>query len=398
MDSDEEAELQALRNAKQYGGRQAVDNVGVARGAIKKGGRQKSESEEEYAVEDDEDEATAEMKKHFPMKFGKIITKQHKGDAKLNFEDENDFLMAHAMQARKKEEAKKAAAGSVQVGRKGGIAKDIKDVAKEKEGDASSSALATKVGAIGAGEGDEDESGDEGGAASAVGAWKGKKGQGQNKNDTRKGADIADDDDTPLTHEVRISAFKKSMTAIGLDPAGSRMVCGDLLGSYKFYDFAGMNEGKQHFREMSPVGTVRCEAISFCPSGGMVLCISADCQARVYDRDGSTRDAATRHYKRVDKHLVHNTVKGDMYVRMLEHTKGHTQVVVDGVWNPLDNNKWLTCSIDGSMRLWDLEGPVSGMGQELNSMVVMKTQDARGICVGGVGGQKNRFVPYVRCI
>lgn len=372
MDSDDEAELKQLRQAKQYGGRKEAGNVGAARGAIKRG-RQKSESEDEYVVEQEEDdEATLAMKQHLPMTFGKVVIKQNKGDTKFNFEDEDTFSAIHAEQARKKDSAK-ATAGSIQIGRKGGIS-----TKRQKEVEVPD---AKKIGAIEAGEDKEDDDGDEEDDPS-VGSWKKKQ-----KTDDRKGLDIADDDDLPVTHEVRIPSWeRKAMTAIALDAAGSRMVTGSQFGPYKFYDFAGMNETKKHFREMDPVGIVRVEAISFCPSGGHAVFCSADCQARVYDRDGSVRDAATRHYKRQDKNMLNMTIKGDMYVRMLEHTKGHSQIIVDAMWNPLDNQKFITSSLDGSIRKWDLEGETAGMDKHLCSVAVLKCLDRRNQCIGGVTG------------
>merc|ERR1719281_1816890 len=102
------------------------------------------------------------------------------------------------------------------MGRRGGIAKDAN---AKKETDASSSQTLAKVGGIV--EGEENDSGDE--AVSAVGAWN-KKGK-KSETDDRKGSDIVDDDELPVTHEVRIPSFDKPMTALGFDPAGSRMVC-----------------------------------------------------------------------------------------------------------------------------------------------------------------------------
>ena len=49
------------------------------------------------------------------------------------------------------------------------------------------------------------------------------------------------------------------------------------------------------------------------------------------------------------------TVKGYMYVKDLNLTKGHTNTINDGLFHPINNNDFATASADGSIRLWDLE-------------------------------------------
>jgi len=196
---------------------------------------------------------------------------------------------------------------------------------------------------------------------------------------TAKYIEEDDNDGLPVTHEVHIPAYEKSiLTAFALDRAGSRMVTGSMAGQFKYYDFIGMNETKQHFRLMEPLGQCRVEALSFCPSGGTVLCLSADAQARIYDRDGSSRTAECR-LKRADPHLIQSTIKGDMYVRMLEDTKGHTQAITDGMFHPYSNELFITSSLDGTVRIWDLNGQTGGMSQDLIQNHVLKTIDKRGL-------------------
>lgn len=49
------------------------------------------------------------------------------------------------------------------------------------------------------------------------------------------------------------------------------------------------------------------------------------------------------------------TVKGYMYVKDLNLTKGHTNSVNDGSFHPINQNDFVTASSDGSLRLWDTE-------------------------------------------
>ena len=40
-------------------------------------------------------------------------------------------------------------------------------------------------------------------------------------------------------------------------------------------------------------------------------------------------------------------------------TKGHVTRVTGGDWHPTKRNEMLTCSVDGSVRLWNLNGKKS---------------------------------------
>jgi len=193
----------------------------------------------------------------------------------------------------------------------------------------------------------------------------------------------------PVSHEAVIPAHTqngkdgksgKAVTAIGLDPAGSRMIAGSMDGQLKFYDFNGMSEAKESFREMEPVEAHSIQAISYSTTGGVALIVCSDSYARIYDRDGSFKP-------------VQSTVKGDMYVRDMTHTQGHTQMLTHGMWNPHGCDNWITSSLDGTIRIWDLKSKPVGMDQVLPSVHVLKTLDKRNVCVGGSCGRGGGLYP-----
>lgn len=184
----------------------------------------------------------------------------------------------------------------------------------------------------------------------------------------------------PVSHEVSIQAYEKAVTALGLDPKGSRMATGSMEGSLKFYDFNGMSEVKEAFRSMEPVEAHVIGAVSWGLTGGNVLVTCSDTHARIYDREGSSKP-------------IQMTVKGDMYVRMAEHTKGHTQTITDGMWHPFQRDMFLTSSLDGTLRIWDTNGKLEGMDQQLSSLHVLKVLDKRNVCVGGGSGRDGGLHP-----
>lgn len=184
----------------------------------------------------------------------------------------------------------------------------------------------------------------------------------------------------PVSHEVSIPAHEKVVTALAFDPKGSRMTTGSMDGGLKFFDFNGMSEAKSAFRTLEPVPDHMVQAVSYNVSGGVVLVVCSDAHARLYDRDGGST-------------LVQQTVKGDMYVRQLEHTQGHTQSLTDGVCHPLLPECWLTSSLDGTLRLWDLQAKAVGMDQWLPCVHTLKCVDRRNVCVGGSSGRGGGLHP-----
>merc|ERR1719329_672449 len=122
------------------------------------------------------------------------------------------------------------------------------------------------------------------------------------------------------------------------------------------------------------------QAISFSTTGGCVLIVTSDSHARIFDRDGSAKP-------------VQGTVKGDMYVRAMEHTNGHTQMLTDGMWHPQSPDNFITSSLDGTIRIWDMRAKPVGMDQVLPSIHVLKTLDRRNVCLGGASGRNGGLYP-----
>jgi len=184
----------------------------------------------------------------------------------------------------------------------------------------------------------------------------------------------------PVTHEVEVPVHEKAVTALSIDPKGSRMAVGSMDGTIKLFDFAGMNEEMRSFRSMEPAEGYGVQSLAFNKTGGMILVVSSDSHARIYDRDGSSKP-------------IQYTVKGDMYVRDMTHTKGHTQMLTCGVWHPLNPEQWITSSLDGTLRIWDLNATPVGMDQLLPSVHVLKCLDKRGVCIGGASGRTGGLHP-----
>eukprot|EP00929_Paragymnodinium_shiwhaense_P028155 TRINITY_DN16389_c0_g1_i1.p1 TRINITY_DN16389_c0_g1~~TRINITY_DN16389_c0_g1_i1.p1 ORF type:complete len:775 (+),score=226.05 TRINITY_DN16389_c0_g1_i1:84-2408(+) len=385
MDSDEE-EMAALR-ASRLGGAKAKqpakggsdDEAPMRRSAPSQPQRiqrpppkkvAKDSSDEELVVED----TPAGFEGFLPTSFGRMTAAEKQ---RQEIERRAKDLSIHLANARidgKAAGAKTAAAAAgVQVGRskrltEASTAAAAHDRAVKKAVEAAVAAEAEKAAGVVEDEGEERMEVEEQGRP--------------DERDEVVPAPGRESEVIPVSHEVSIPAHEKlkAVTALGLDVKASRMSCGFVDGSVKLYDFNGMSEAKSSFRSLEPVDGHLVQATSWNCSGSVILIISSDSHARLFDRDGSATPLQT-------------TVKGDMYVRNCEHTQGHTQMLTDGMFHPFQPELWLTSSLDGTMRLWDINAKAVGMDQQLPAVHVLKTVNKRNVCVGGAAGRDGGLHP-----
>ncbi|XP_041666142.1 WD repeat-containing protein 70 [Cheilinus undulatus] len=154
-----------------------------------------------------------------------------------------------------------------------------------------------------------------------------------------------DEDDNPVkkipdTHEITLQHGTKTVSALGLDPSGARLVTGGYDYDVRFWDFAGMDQALQAFRSLQPCECHQIKSLQYSITGDVILVVSGNAQAKVLDRDGFN---------------VMECVKGDQYIVDMANTKGHTAMLNCGCWHPKIKEEFMTCSNDGTVRTWDLE-------------------------------------------
>ncbi|CAK9191290.1 unnamed protein product [Sphagnum jensenii] len=143
----------------------------------------------------------------------------------------------------------------------------------------------------------------------------------------------------PLNNEIRLKGHTKVVSAIAVDPTGSRVLTGGYDYVVRMYDFQGMDSRLRSFRQVEPSEGHQIRALSWSPTADQFLAVTGSAQAKIYDRDGFT---------------LGEFVKGDMYIRDLKNTKGHISGLTGGHWHPKDRETALTSSEDGSLRIWDV--------------------------------------------
>ncbi|KAG4027494.1 hypothetical protein MFRU_029g00180 [Monilinia fructicola] len=159
----------------------------------------------------------------------------------------------------------------------------------------------------------------------------------------------SDDDEFPTSHELVLKTHDRPVTTTTLDPSGSRLITGSNDCTLKFHDFASMTPTTlRSFKSVDPnysktsanSETHPINHVEFNPhAGGTFLCISAHPQAKLMNRDGD---------------VIGEFVKGDMYLRDMNNTKGHISEITTGTWSPIDKNICVTAGTDSTLRIWDV--------------------------------------------
>ncbi|KAJ0171300.1 hypothetical protein K1T71_012850 [Dendrolimus kikuchii] len=168
---------------------------------------------------------------------------------------------------------------------------------------------------------------------------------GEDSYDELSGSDDEDlslDKRIPNTHEVEMHHGTKAVVALAVDPSGARLATGSIDYDVSFWDFAGMDSSMRSFRTLQPCENHPIKALQYSATGDSILVVSGSAQAKVLDRDGFE---------------VLECVKGDQYITDMAKTKGHTAALNSGCWHPQIREEFMTCSQDGTLRLWLTDNP-----------------------------------------
>ncbi|KAI3362296.1 hypothetical protein L3Q82_012604, partial [Scortum barcoo] len=199
--------------------------------------------------------------------------------------------------------------------------------------------------------------------------------------DDDEGESEDEDDDNPVkkipdTHEITLQHGTKTVSALGLDPSGARLVTGGYDYDVRFWDFAGMDQSLQAFRSLQPCECHQIKTLQYSVTGDVILVVSGNAQAKVLDRDGFN---------------VMECTKGDQYIVDMANTKGHTAMLNCGCWHPKIKEEFMTCSNDGTVRTWDLNSekkhksvfkPRSLQGKKVTPTCCTYSRDGKLIAAG----------------
>lgn len=144
----------------------------------------------------------------------------------------------------------------------------------------------------------------------------------------------------PATYEANMVHGQKPVTAIAFDGSGSRFVTGGQNFAVQFFDFQKMDSSMKSFREAFPCESHIINSLAFSKNGENLIIGSGEAQIRILDKVGKQWT---------------ETVRGDQYLVDIGNTKGHTAAVNHLTFHPINKNEFLSCSDDGSIRIWNLD-------------------------------------------
>jgi len=329
---DDEDELRALRASKKYNrGRQETPQTSSS-------GR--ASNLEAVAVDEEKqrerEKKLEEIRKLFPTSFGGAVAKV-----------DHNKLQEDAL-SKAKRKAPTPGPGPEGVS----IKKQQTHQEPVSSSVASSSSSSGAAGSNGGKEEKENEPEEEGNDSDDDG--------GDSDSDSESESEDENPFDIPFSHEAQLQGHGRGVGCLALDPSGTRLLTGGMDYMVKFWDFAGMDQSFQSFREVEPFEGHQVKRIRYSNTGDQFLAITGNATAKVYTRDGFT---------------VCQTKRGDMYIRDMKHTTGHVTSLTDGMWHPNQRNIFATSSEDATIRIWDLETPL--FGDELkNNQTVIKYKPA----------------------
>ena len=154
-------------------------------------------------------------------------------------------------------------------------------------------------------------------------------------------SDFAFENKIPVSHEIDLVGHSKAVTCLSLEKAGNRLMTGSLDYHMKIFDFGGMDGRHKSFRSLEVDDNHPIISLAHSPSGDKVLVATGSAQPKIFDREGREEI---------------KFVRGDMYIRDMAQTKGHTMEVSCVTWHPMDKNLVMTGGADGTIRIWNITG------------------------------------------
>lgn len=163
----------------------------------------------------------------------------------------------------------------------------------------------------------------------------------------------------PYSHEIILkNAHNRAISSVALDPSGSRLLTGSHDFTVCFWDFAGMDSSLRSFRNVTPSDGNQIKSLQYSATGDKFLVATANSQPKFYDRDGKQ---------------LGECVKGDMYLTDMANTRGHVGSVGNAVWNPSNKESFMSCSVDSTIRIWD----VSWVDKKQTTVIKAKDEAGR---------------------
>lgn len=164
----------------------------------------------------------------------------------------------------------------------------------------------------------------------------------------------------PLKSHTELETHIKTVTCLEFDKHCQRLVAGGNDHVLSLWDLESMNSSLKPFRTLRPIDGQPIVAVSYTSDQERMVVAGGGNQPKVLTRDG--------------REIV-EFVYGDQYLKDLKYTKGHTSNITQVICDPFEDQICYTSSMDGTLRVWDLDAKLFGVAQQLPNSKVYKLLD-----------------------
>ncbi|VDM97412.1 unnamed protein product [Thelazia callipaeda] len=130
------------------------------------------------------------------------------------------------------------------------------------------------------------------------------------------------------------------VSALAFDQQGMKFATGGYDYMVNLFEFQRMDSGLKPSRELMPCECHVINGLAFNSNGERLLIASGYAQIRILDRQGKQWA---------------ETIRGDQYLVDASNSKGHTGSVNACCWHPVIKTEFLSCSDDGTLRIWSTD-------------------------------------------
>lgn len=152
----------------------------------------------------------------------------------------------------------------------------------------------------------------------------------------------------PITKSVEFvaSVTSKTLSALAINSSGTRFATGGHDQQVNIWDFAALDPARPApIANCHPCEQTVINSLSYSKDENFILVVPANCQAKIIAKDGLSNDKL-------------QCPKGDQYLTDMSKTKGHVQMLNDGCWNPEASDTFISCSNDGTIRIWNFNDKI----------------------------------------
>jgi WD40 repeat protein len=171
----------------------------------------------------------------------------------------------------------------------------------------------------------------------------------------------------PTTHEALLEGHSKAVNDFDINPSHTQMATASMDHTVRLWDFTQMDELLVAYRSFTPIDSHPVLSCRYSLNGKHLLICAGGIQTKIFSKDGRKQ---------------FECVKGDMYMADMLNTKGHVKQVTEAAWHPSNPLLFLTSSLDGTCRVWDMHGRLVGLDKHLGHRTLHKARSERQTRIG----------------